>query len=93
MTTGIDGLPALPVSALPREVREGRAEDRGRYRAALGFERMLVAQLAQRVLPAGEDGEGSPYAGAVPDAFADALMTGGGLGLARQIHARIREGA
>ena len=87
--TPLPALPAVPDAALPREVRSGSAEDKQAYKTALGFERMLVAQLAKRVLPAGE--EAGMHGAAVQDAFADALMTAGGLGLAGQIHQQIKE--
>lgn len=89
MSTPLGALPAVPESALPRDVRRGTAEDKQAYRTALGFERMLVAQLVEEAMPAEEDA--GLRGAAVQDAFADALMTAGGLGLARQIHAQIRQ--
>ncbi len=83
----VQGLPPVPAAALPREIREGSRADRNAYEAALGFERMLVARLVETAAPEREDA--GPHAAAVTGAFADALMTAGGLGLARQIHARI----
>ncbi len=83
----VHGLPSVPAAALPRDIREGTREDRRAYEAALGFERLLVAKLVETAMPSGEDA--SPHAAAVTGAFADGLMTAGGLGLARQIHARI----
>ncbi len=85
----IGSLPAVAEAALPRDVRAGSAEDKRAYKAALGFERMLVAQLAEQAMPQSEDA--GPYGGVVQDAFADALMHAGGLGLAGQIHAQIKE--
>ena len=88
MSVPLGALPAVPESAMPRDVRAGSAEDKQAYRTALGFERLLVAQLVERAMPGDE--KAGPRAAAVHDAFADALMTAGGLGLARQIHAQIR---
>jgi hypothetical protein len=90
--TPLGSLPVVAESALPRDVRNGSADDKKAYKTALGFERMLVSQLVQQAMPQDEDA--GPRGAAVQDAFADALMTAGGLGLARQIHAQIRrEGA
>jgi hypothetical protein len=87
-------MPALPPvaeAALPREVRAGTAADKQAYRTALGFERLLVAQLAEQALPQDEDA--GVHGAAIQDAFADALMNAGGLGLAAQIHAQIKDRA
>ena len=87
-------MPALPPvaeSALPREVRAGSAADKQAYKTALGFERLLVAQLAEQALPQ-DDGAGM-HCAAVQDAFADALMNAGGVGLAAGIHAQIKDRA
>ncbi len=81
----VDGLPAVPASALPADIRSAPRAEQETYKAALGFERLLVAQLAQAAMPAREDA--GPHDSAVHGAFADALMNAGGLGLARQIHA------
>jgi hypothetical protein len=81
----VSGLPAIAAAALPADVRRAPKADQDAYKAALGFERLLVAQLVESAMPGREDD--GPYAGAVTDGFADALMQGGGLGLARQIHA------
>jgi hypothetical protein len=86
----VQGLPPVPAAALPRDIREGSMSDREAYEAALGFERMLVAKLVETAMPERQGGDASsPYTTAVTGAFADGLMTAGGLGLARQIHARI----
>jgi hypothetical protein len=85
----LQGLPPVPAAALPRDIREGSERDREAYEAALGFERMLVGKLVETAMPEREGQDASPYANAVTGAFADGLMTAGGLGLARQIHARI----
>ena len=82
-------LPPVAESALPREVRAGSAADREAYKTALGFERLLVAQLAEQALP--QDEGAALHGAAIQDAFADALMNAGGLGLAAQIHAQIKD--
>ena len=79
-------------SALPPEVREGSAEDRKAYRAALGFEQVLLTQLLKEVEGLGVP-EGTPaaYAELAPETFADALVAGGGIGLARDLYASMKE--
>jgi hypothetical protein len=91
--TDLSKLPAIADGALPRAVREGSAADKRDYKAALGFERLLVAELV------GEMTKGSPLAdgvraGAVSDALADSLQGAGGLGLAPQLYAamKLRQG-
>jgi Rod binding domain-containing protein len=91
LTQPIEGLPALPTgpTALPREVREGTPDQQKAYRAALGFERMLVGQLLQSL---GEDALGASedtpaaYKQLMPDAIADSMTSGGGLGIADQLY-------
>lgn len=70
-----------PVNAalVPAAVREEGGEDT--YKAALGFESMLVRQLTKDVIPA----EG-PYASTIGDAFNDALLQGGGIGMAEDLY-------
>jgi Rod binding domain-containing protein len=86
------GIGPIDQSLLPADVRNGTPADRKRYEAALGFERMLVAQLTQQLAdtakPAddgGESGATSAYRSMLPGAMADAITQGGGLGLARTI--------
>ena len=94
MTQPIEGLPALPIgpTALPREVREGTPDQQKAYRAALSFERVLVGQLLQSL---GDDALGTSedtpaaYKQLMPDAMADSLTAGGGLGIAQQLYKSI----
>lgn len=83
-------------SLLPAEIRNGSAEPRKTYTAALGFERQLVEQLAKqlaattnRAEDAQESAATSSYREQLPGALADAVIAGGGLGLAAQIAAAI----
>lgn len=86
----IEPLPSVPSTALPPEVREGSDQDKKNYRAALGFEQVMLTELLREV-----DGlstpEGTPaaYGGLVPQTLADALVAGGGIGLARDLYASI----
>ncbi len=89
MTGPLAALPSVPDSALPSAVRAGSAADRQSYKAALGFERMLVEQL----LKSATGGKGfieGPQAAAVDSALADAMVANGGFGLAAELHERIR---
>jgi Rod binding domain-containing protein len=92
-------IPAVDSAALPPDVRNGTAQDRRLYSVALGFERMLVEQLAQQMtssltsLGAGDEedpgfgaGSASLFAEQLPGTLADAIVGGGGLGLATELY-------
>jgi hypothetical protein len=83
----IPGLPQVPASALPTEVRTGSKADREAYTAALGFEQILLGQLVGELMPE-TDG---PYAAHVQDAFATGLVADGGIGLAAQLYPSLRK--
>jgi hypothetical protein len=80
----IEGLPPLPPG-----VRVESAADRRTYRAALGFEQLLVGELARAMVPEGTLTEG-PYAATVQDALAGGIVASGGLGLAAQLYPTLR---
>ncbi len=82
----IEGLPAVPSSALPASVRQGSQADRDAYKAALGFEQILLGRLVEEIVPA----DASPYASSVQDAFASGLVAGGGIGLAASLYPALR---
>jgi hypothetical protein len=70
----------------PADVRAAGAEAVTNYKAAVGFEQMLAAQLVKAM--AGESGplaEG-PYASQMQDTLSTALVSGRGLGLAQQLY-------
>jgi Rod binding domain-containing protein len=94
------GLPPIDQSLLPAEVRKGSSEDRKTYAAALGFERALVNEMAKAMTdtakPGDESGEqpdaaSSTYLEMLPDQLSDAVLQGGGLGLAREFYASLKE--
>ena len=95
---GASALPPVSEAAMPREVREGSPEDKQTYRAALGFERMLVQQLAEQMAKAakaGAEDEDAPagqgvYEEMLSDALADSVVAGGGLGLANELYKTLR---
>jgi hypothetical protein len=79
----------LPTSALPADVRAGSKSAQEDYKAALGFEQLLVKQLVGTMAKDGPLADG-PYAQTMQDSFSDALEAGGGLGLARTMYEQIR---
>jgi hypothetical protein len=90
----IPGLPLVPSSALPTEVRTGSKADREAYTAALGFEQILLGQLVGELLPEeGEFGPPAPYAAHAQEAFAAGLIADGGIGLAAQLYPSLRKDA
>ncbi len=76
-------IPPVSDALIPAHVREeGGAES---YKAALGFESMLLGQLTKDLIPA--DG---PYGSTIGDAFSDALLQGGGIGLAEDLYRALK---
>ena len=87
--TGVDALPNVPVSALPADVRRGSLDDQKKYRAALGFERVLLQSVVKDMTKSGGLDD-SPYASAIEDSFSDALVAGGGIGLGEELYRALR---
>jgi Rod binding domain-containing protein len=95
------GLPPIDQSLLPAEVRKGSSEDRKTYAAALGFERALVNELAKAMSDTAKPADGedagpqdaasSMYLEMLPDQLSDAVLQGGGLGLARDFYESLKE--
>jgi hypothetical protein len=81
------GLPAIPDSALPRDVRTGTAEDKRAYKAALGFEQVLLGELVKEMSPSLTAG---PRGDAVADALTEALTNAGGIGIAPQLYTTLK---
>ena len=82
---GLSALPQVSESALPASVRTGTAKDKEAYRAALGFEQVLLGQLVKSMAAEGPLSEG-PYAGPMQDALSSGLVANGGLGLATDLY-------
>jgi Rod binding domain-containing protein len=88
-------LPPVDQATLPADIRNGSQKTKQAYTAALGFERMLVEQLAKAMNStaqpsddSGDDGSDAAtttYRDMLPGALADGILSGGGLGLARQL--------
>ena len=76
-------IPPVSEALIPAHVREGGGA--GAYEAALGFESMLLGQLTKDLIPA--DG---PYGATIGDAFSDALLQGGGIGLAEDLYRALK---
>ena len=85
-------LPAVSDAALPRSVRAGSADDKQAYKAALGFEKLLLGQLVKSMASDGPLAEG-PYAAPVQDALSGGLINNGGLGLATDLYRALKERA
>ena len=97
MTPG-SSLPAIAPSVLPADVRAGSKQDQQTYRAALGFERMLLGQLTKQMMesakPAGGEEESaatSTYRDMMPDQLADSVIANGGIGMAHDLFLTLRK--
>jgi Rod binding domain-containing protein len=109
----LGSLPIVPDTALPADVRNGTAQDKQTYQAALGFERELVSQLMQSMTATafgddssassddstgddsssdGSDAVSNTYQQMLPDQLTDALINGGGTGLAEGLYHALRQG-
>ena len=87
----LSGLPSVPDAALPAEVRSGTAEDKQTYKAALGFEKVMLGELVKEMTSGTPSLNEGPRADAVNDAMTDALADAGGIGLARQLFATMQK--
>jgi Rod binding domain-containing protein len=80
--SGVDGLPTISSADLPAAIRHGSKADQDNFKAAMGFEQMLVRNMLQDVVKDSSDlGEGV-YADQIADAMATAVQSAGGIGLA-----------
>ncbi len=90
---GLSGLPQVAESALPADVRSGSAKDKEAYKAALGFEQVLLGQLVKSMASDGPLADGPLSAAPVQDALSSGLIANGGLGLATDLYRALRERA
>jgi Rod binding domain-containing protein len=99
---GANALPPINEAALPAAVRNGSADDKKSYQAALGFERVLLGELtkalAETAKPADggdsdqpQDAASSMYMQMLPDQLADSIVSGGGMGLAQSLYESVKE--
>ena len=79
-------LDAISTTSLSVDVRAVGTSAVKEYKAALGFEQMLVGQLVKGMASESSELGSGPYADTMQDAMTDALTGGQGLGLARQIY-------
>ncbi len=89
----LSALPAVPDAALPRDVRTGSDADKKAYKAALGFEQILLGQLVQEMTAATPSLTEGMRGDAVTDAMTDALANAGGIGLAPQLYKTLQRTA
>ena len=87
--------PLAPGTVLPADVRNAGPGAQQEYRTALAFERVLISQLtkAMQATVGGEDGGSAgtqAYRDMLPDTMADALVAGGGIGLASDLVRALR---
>ena len=95
--SGVTG--AVATAAVPRQVRAEGSRAVDGYRAALGFEAMLLKQMLSQALPEtgaggleGEEGEGGATTGAamspvdLSETVSEEVVGAGGLGLAKDMY-------
>ncbi len=102
MSYGPSALPPINQAALPAAIRNGSAQDKKTYQAALGFERVLLGELtkamADTAQPAGgvgddgqtKDAASSMYMQMLPETLADSITSNGGMGLAQSLYASLK---
>ena len=88
--SGLSGLPNVSEAALPAAVRSVSAKDKEAYKAALGFEQVLLGQLVKSMASDGPLSKGL-YAAPVQDALSGGLISNGGLGLAKDLYQALKE--
>jgi hypothetical protein len=81
---------AVPDAALPRDVRSGSAGDKRAYKAALGFEKVMLGELVKELTKSTPSLTDGPRADAVTDAMTDALANAGGIGIAPHLFKTVR---
>ena len=74
-------------------MRNGSADDRKTYKAALGFEKVLLGELVKEMTASTPSLTDGPHGDAVQDAMTDALADGGGVGLAPQLFQTLQRSA
>jgi Rod binding domain-containing protein len=96
--TGLDVPATSPAVPVPTDVRAAGRDAEEAYRAAIGFERMLVGELtkAMSTAPGDDDGDDddragtSPHRDLLPGALADAVTNAGGIGMAHGLYLTLR---
>jgi Rod binding domain-containing protein len=88
----LGALPQISDAALPRDVRSGSAADKQTYKAALGFEKIMLTELVKEMTRGTPSLTEGPRADAINDAMTDALANAGGIGLAPQLFKTLQGG-
>ena len=86
-------LASVSDAALPRDVRAGSDADKKAYKAALGFEKVLLGQLVKEMTAATASLTEGARGDAVTEAMTDALANAGGIGLAPQLYKTLQRTA
>jgi hypothetical protein len=84
-------LDPISTGSLPADVRAGGTTAVKDYKAALGFEKMLVSELVKEMVPQDSELSQGPYASTMQDTLSTALVGGQGLGLARQLYKEMQQ--
>jgi Rod binding domain-containing protein len=84
-------LPPIDAALVPADVRKGGEEDVQLYTTALQFESTLTRRLAEALVPKTDEDSSNIYEQMLPDAFAQGITAAGGLGLAPQLYAALKE--
>ena len=84
----MSGLPPIADTLVPAAVRE--AGDTKVYKAALGFESMMLDQLTKTMVQ-DSDLADSPYADQISGSFSQGLLQGGGIGLAGELYRALKQ--
>lgn len=85
------GLPAIADANLPHEIRTGSEADKRAYKAALGFEQVLLGELVGELAKSTPSLTEGARAGAITDAMTASLAAAGGVGLAPQLYSTLRK--
>jgi Rod binding domain-containing protein len=84
---------SLATAALPAAVRAGSDADKQAYKAALGFEKVLLGELVKEMTAATPSLTEGARGDAVADAMTDAFASAGGIGLAPQLYTTLKRTA
>jgi Rod binding domain-containing protein len=98
--SSLAGATSVPATAIPASVRKDGKEGIETYKAALGFEQMLVKQLTKSLSDSAalgadkEDGTASApaaYRDMVADQMAASIASAGGIGIADDLYKTLRK--
>jgi hypothetical protein len=86
----MEALPPLAPGAIPATVRAEGPDAVAGFRAALGFERILLDELLSEAMPTHEGGD--PREAGMPGTLADAIVSEGGAGMATGLYGAFAAG-